>query len=200
MQTASFRSIVLIGVLLAGAGLYRVLGEPQGVGTPRWPESDALYAVDGWSVGPEQKVDGGFVARAFRTQAGLTATLWIFSNQAPKLYGAGAEVPFLGNGYSVVSEPTELVRTGTDGVNSLLARQGSEQWLVKYAFGERRGLLGNGPRAWSFAFLDGILGRPNDYYKMFIWVRVDRPDAELGRKVDDLATTLFTRIANFYAN
>jgi hypothetical protein len=179
--------------------MYAALGEPRGFGTPRWPSSDSLYAVDGWSVGPEQNADGGFKTRVLRDDSGRIATLAILSNQAPKLYAAGAEVPFLGNGYSVEPAPADLVPRGADGVHALVARQGSDEWLVMYAYGERRGLLGNGPLAWSLAMLDGVLGRPNDYYKVFLSARAGGLNSGLAGEVSSLAGTLFPRIASFYA-
>jgi len=109
MQTAIFRYIILISVLLAGAGLYGAFGEPNGnTGTPRWPETDPLYTVGQWTAGPaavEHNTDAGrktdLVTRTFRNSAGTVATLSMVTSQAPKLYGSGAEVPFLGTGYTV---------------------------------------------------------------------------------------------------
>lgn len=194
------RSLVLLVVLLVGAGLYAALGEPRDGGIPRSPTSEALYAVDGWSAGPEEKIDGGFVERRFTTSAGGTATLALYAHQTPKLYAAGAEVPFLGSGYSVVPAPSDLVPTTAVGSSALLASLSSEQWLVIYAFGEQRGLLGNGPRAWAFALTDAVVGRPNNYYKMFVMARVDGSNVVPGPEVSTLAATLFTRIAGFYAS
>jgi hypothetical protein len=66
-----------------------------------------------------------------------------------------------------------------------------------YAYGERRGLLGNGVRAWTSALLDGIVGRPNDYYKMTLVARAE--DIEAGHELAGLASALFPRIADWYA-
>jgi hypothetical protein len=199
MQASNLRYFVLIGVLLAAAGLYAALGEPRGFGTPRWPSSDALYSVPGWSAGPEQNADGGFKTRALRNDAGQTATLAILSNQAPKLYAAGAEVPFLGNGYSVEPAPADLQPLNTNGAHALVATRGADQWLVIYAYGERRGLLGNGPVAWGFALFDGVMGRPNDYYRVFLSAHGTNLDPSLASQLSRLASTLFPRIAQFYA-
>jgi hypothetical protein len=68
-----------------------------------------------------------------------------------------------------------------------------------YAYGERRGLLGNGPLAWSLAMLDGVLGRPNDYYKVFLSAGAGGLNSGLAGEVSSLAGTLFPRIASFYA-
>jgi hypothetical protein len=201
MQTLGFRyTSILIAALLAGAVLYTVLGEPRGAGNPRWPSNDSVYAVDGWSAGPEYAEPGGFIGRTFQTDTGDTAMFSIFANQAPKLYGAGAEVPYLGNGYSVETPAVTAAASALgQGIEELIARRGSEQWLVFYAYGERRGLLGNGPRAWALALFDGMLGRENDYYKLYLTTRTDDWNGAVEREVGQLASRLFPRIAGFYA-
>jgi hypothetical protein len=202
MQIAHLRYFVLTIVLLAGTGLYAVFGEPRGSGTPRWPQASTVYAVDTWSTGPESVEhfsDSGNnidrVTRMYRNSAGVTATFTILTNQAPKLYGVGAEVPFLGGGYTVSSAPHDVGA----GVGALVAQRGTEQWLVVYGYGERRGLLGNGPLPWTLAFIDGITGQPNDYYKLYLFARSDPVDARTSRDVTELAGTLFPRIAAWYA-
>lgn len=207
MQTSSFCYAILISVLLAGAGLYAVFGEPSGnTGAPRWPDTDALYAAGTWTAGPavvEHNTDAGrktdLVRRTFRNPAGITATLDIASSQAPKLYAAGAEVPFLGTGYSVTPAPSNVVGVEEHGVNALVAQRGTEQWLVMYAYGERRGLLGNGPLPWTLAVLDGIVGNPTDYYKLYLSARVSPVDPQVSLDVAELAHTLFPRVATWYA-
>lgn len=199
MQSINFRFVVLIVLALAGAGLYSALGEARGTGTIRWPLADAVYAVDGWTVGPEHQEDSGFITRAYSSPDGRVVTLSLFSNQAPKLYGAGAEVPFLGSGYTVQAAPAGLTSSLASGVHMLVARQGADEYLVAYAYGERRGLLGNGPLAWSLAISDGLLGRENDYYKLYLSARADASDANAGSEVSQLAGSLFPRIAAFYA-
>jgi len=207
MQAASFRYIILISVLLAGAGAYALFGDPQGnAGTPRWPNVEAVYASDQWSTGPiavEHNTDAGrktdLATRTFRNHAGATATLTIVTSQAPKLYGAGAEVPFLGNGYTVVPAPSDVVPVDDHGISALVAQRGAEQWLVMYGYGERRGLLGNGPLPWTLAVLDGIAGQPNDYYKLYLAARIDQVGPSAGRDVAALARVLFARISDWYA-
>ncbi len=124
MQTPNLRYAILIGVLLVGGALYAAMGQPRGLGTPRWPRDDSLYQVDGWSVSPQQDAPGGFQDRTFRSASGSTATLSIFSNQAPKLYEAGAEVPFLGNGYSVEPAPQVAAESLANGTHALVAQMG----------------------------------------------------------------------------
>jgi hypothetical protein len=203
MQTASLRYLFLILTLLGGAGLYAVLGEPSTAGSPRWPEADSVYGVQPWAAGPLVVNSGtsqtGQISRVFRNPSGAVATFTMFSAQAPKLYGAGAEVPFLGNGYSVEPASGELVPANAHGVNGLIARRGTEQWLVLYAYGERRGLLGNGPLPWTLAILDGLAGHPNDYFKLYLATRLDEASSDAGRSVSNLAGTLFPRVASWYA-
>jgi hypothetical protein len=207
MQTTSLRYAVLITVLLAGAGLHGLFGEPRGnTGAPRSPDTDAVYAAATWTTGPqaiEHNTDAGRktdqITRTFRNSAGVTATLTLATSQAPKLYGAGAEVPFLGTGYAVLPAPSSVTAAEGDGVSALVAQQGTQQWLVMYAYGERRGLLGNGPLPWTLAVLDGIAGEPNDYYKLYLTARIDDLDATTTGAVVQLARTLFPRIATWYA-
>jgi hypothetical protein len=203
MQATSLRYVFLISALLAGAGLYAAIGEPLGNGVPRWPEADGLFGADSWSVGQQQveRVNtANFVTRIFRSSTGVSATLTLVTNQSPKLYAAGAEVPFLGSGYAVEPAPPGIVAAESGGVDSLVARRGTEQWLVMYAYGERRGLLGNGPTAWTLALLDGIAGRPNDYYKLYLVARADQLDDGFHRQVAELAHTVFPRVAAWYAS
>jgi hypothetical protein len=203
MQIASSRYLVLTAVLLVGAALYAVISETHGVGQPRWPQSDAAFQADGWATGPlklnDDPSETALLTRVFQHGAGATATLTLVASQTPKLYGAGAEVPFLGNGYVVEAPPQDLVPTDGN-VGTLLARRGSEQWLVLYAYGERRGLLGNGVVPWTLAVADGLLGQSNDYYKMYLAARADRLDDALGRDIAQLAHTVFPRIADWYAS
>jgi hypothetical protein len=204
MQAANARYLVLTLVLAVGAALYSVVREASGGDTAlRWPEHDATYAAAAWSAGPLNAVPTGnetmLVTRAFRNLAGVSANLSLLTRVTPKLYAAGAEVPLLGNGYTVEPAPADLVPTGQDGIGALVARHGTEQWVVLYAYGERRGLLGNGPRAWTLAVVDGLLGRPNDYYKLYLMARADQGHGQVARDVAQLAHDLFPRIAAWYA-
>ena len=93
-----------------------------------------------------------------------------------------------------------LIRRGKHLVfGTELGSGGTERWLVMYSFGERRGLLGNGPLAWTLAVLDGIVGQPNDYYKLYLSARMNQNDQQVGLDVADLARTLFPRVATWYA-
>lgn len=202
MQAPNLRYFFLIGILAAGAGLYALMGAPAGTAAPRWPDQDAVYSDAQWAAGP-LKVDHSsnntdLLTRVYRSPSGATAQLTVVTNKAPKLYAAGAEVPLLGSGYAVTPAPETLAPGANDGVEALVAAQGDQQWLMMYAYGEQRGLLGNGARAWSLAILDGLLGRPNDYYKMYLITRVDQ-DPRTGPAVAELAHTVFPHIAEWYA-
>jgi hypothetical protein len=201
MQTANLRYGVLALILLASAVLYAVIsGQPREV-EPRWPRADDVFVVAPWSLG---RVDVAHtshntdtVTRVYRHPSGTTATFMLTSNKAPKLYGPGAEVPILGAGYQVEVAPADLVGSGTDGIGGLVTKGSPDRWLYMYAYGERRGLLGNGLTAWSMALIDGVVGAPNDYYKMYLGGPADDPQA--AREVAQLARTLFPRIAAWYA-
>src|ERR1051326_521012 len=139
MQTGSFRHSVVIALLLVGGAAFAVMNEPRH-DSPRWPTSDTLFAVDRWTATPEhvEQVNGAtFVTRQLSGPNGTDATLTIVTNQSVKLFEAGAEVPFQGDGYDLQSVPTELLPLQA-GVHGLLARRADVQWLVYYAYGERR--------------------------------------------------------------
>ena len=140
------------------------------------------------------------VTRMFQDRTGHSATFSIIASQVPHLYGAGAEVPFLGTGYLVSGRATEaLTPLTSDGVGSFVAERGTERWLVMYAYGERRGLLGNGVRGWSMAAIDGLLGQQNDYYKLYLAARWDDQDRNTAVALGEVAQELFTRVADWYA-
>jgi hypothetical protein len=191
MQGFGFRSVVLIAVLLVAATLVMATGGPRATANPRWPTSDALFTVDGWMSGAEH-VDyangATFVSRTFVRSDAAPSTLTVVTNTSPKLFVAGAEVPFLGTGYDV---------SPVDGRQALIASRGSERWLVVYAYGERRGLVGGGFMGWGLALFDGVFGRPNDYYKLYLTTALGENDS--AQQSVELADALFPRIANWYA-
>ncbi|MBV9172328.1 MAG: hypothetical protein JOZ81_19820 [Chloroflexi bacterium] len=202
MQTSIIRTFVLVAVLLSGAALYPLVGETHSAAIARWPGSDVHLEAENWSTGPlsvdQASTDTAIVSRVFSSQSGATATLSLVTSGTPKLYAAGAEVPFLGSGYQVETPSRDLV-PADDNVRALVARRGAEEWLVLYAYGERRGLLGNGALAWGFAVLDGLAGRQNDYYKMYLVAGVEELDATAGRDVAKLAGAIFPQVARWYA-
>jgi hypothetical protein len=191
MQGFGFRSVVLIAVLLIGASLVAVTGGPRPAGNPRWPTADALFAVGGWTAGPESVsyANGAtFVSRTFVRPDAAPSTLTMVTNTSPKLFVSGVEVPFLGTGYDV---------SPVDGRQALIASRGSERWLVEYGYGERRGLVGSGFMGWGLALFDGVFGRSNDYYKLYLTTALS--DNDSAQQSVELADTLFPRIANWYA-
>ena len=103
MQGRGLRLLVLSGLLFAGAALYVGLGQGQPL-PPRWPTADATFAVETWDPGA-LSVDfangAAVITREYRRKDSTTATLTIVTTTNPKLFGAGAELPFLGNGYAV---------------------------------------------------------------------------------------------------
>src|SRR5262249_39654910 len=155
----------------------------------RWPESDTVYETQNWSAGPQRIAAGNngttLITRELTSASGAHATLTVVVSRTPKVYAPGPEVPFLGTGYTVENNPALGLRTNAvtdrydgDGVGMVTASRGNERWLAMYAYGEDRGLLGNGPLAWALALLDGGLGRPNDYYKLYLTARTDTSSLE----------------------
>jgi hypothetical protein len=179
------------------------MGGAGGAAVTQWPESDSVYAVQGWTAGQqdvEQTGTAALVTREFRSTGGTTATLTVVTSPTPKLYGPGPEVPFLGTGYTVERAPADLGSDLPDGIGELVAERGEERWIVVYAYGESRGFLGNGPVAWALALTDGVPGRPYDYFKLYLMARTDGgvgPDTD--REVVELARTVFPHIASWYA-
>ena len=187
---SAVRALVLSAVFALGAVLLFNVNAPQVDAAPRYP-ADA-FTVDGWRAS-QPSIEGrpgvAFVTRDYvRSVDGVRASLVITTSaQAKLVYRAGADVPLLGNGYTV-----ETLSPST-----LIARRGNEAWLQIAAFGERRGAFGNGVTAWSLAVFDTVLGRTNDYYL----ARVVMPytDAATVATASALAEDLFPRVANFYA-
>jgi hypothetical protein len=193
------RALVLTVLFVAAAILLVGISAPQVEATPRFPTDDAAYAVDGWKVNP-QSIEGRsgvvYVTRGFQHADGTPARLTITTSPQVKLaYKAGADVPFLGNGYSVEPAPPELVAPQANR-SAQIARRGTETWLQIATFGERRGAVGNGTLGWSLAVLDTLFGRPNDYYLARILVAYQTDTAA---HAVELADALFPRLAGFYA-
>ena len=185
------RSLVLTLVFALGAVLLFNVDAPQVDAAPRFPKES--FAIDGWR-NSEAQVEGrpgvAFVTREYqRLSDGARASLTITTSaQAKLVYRAGADVPLLGNGYTV-----ETISPST-----LIARRGNEAWVQIATFGERRGSFGNGASAWALAVFDTVLGRPNDYYLARVVVPYDG-DASVATATD-LADTLFARVSAFYGN
>jgi hypothetical protein len=201
MSGHDLRHLSLIGVLGLGIVMSVMLGGDRPAYIVRWPDSEAVFAVPGWSTSPEnvERTNGyTYVSRSLTGPQGATATLTIVANQNVKVFGAGAEVAFLGDGYTVTPAPPDLMPR-QDGLDGLVAERGDVRWLVLYAYGERRGLTGNGVIGWSQALFDSVLGRSNDSYKLFLVTPAAGPGSLTGRTAVELADTLFPRIVGWYA-
>jgi hypothetical protein len=191
-------TVILAAVAALGAVVLATMGPAGAAPSPRFASDDATYAVSGWSLGPAE-VGGrpgvAFFGREYRSPDGVTARLSITTSpQAKSVYRAGADVPFLGSGYSVEPAPVDVVPLAP-GREAVIARRGSEAWLQLASFGESRGVLGSGVQAWSLAIFDLALGHTNDYYLVRVRVPYDGPNA---RAALELADTLFPRLAAFY--
>ena len=191
---------ILTGIMLISILLLSVTSQPSEPGGPSWPTDDQLYRLDGWSVGPEQLEEANgsaYVTRSYE-HAGHPVALLVMSTspEAKRIYRAGAEVPFLGSGFSVDQARGSSERAE---YHSMLLTQAGAPRLLLYQYGERRGLLGNGVTGWALALGDALLGHPNDYYLVRIIMPLPRPDSPAAEDARLLAETLFPRIASWYA-
>jgi hypothetical protein len=201
--------LILLALLATGLALLGVLVPQRSEVVARWPESDLLFQVDGWTVGPEQvdvNADGVagavLLQRTYAGPGGARAELVVWSTAEPQgkqLFRRGPDRDYLGAGYVTEPAPAGLVPPMPGG-GALIARQGAQAWLLLYALGERRGALGSGPRAWLFAELDALLDQPNHYFLARIGVpfRADEPPP--AADASGLAGTLFPRLTDWYAN
>jgi hypothetical protein len=202
MQNTQFRYLILTVLLAAGALVMAGFDRPREAGVSRWPIEDATYAVAGWAMGAlsVDTVHGvTIITRTYRHPDGRTATLAISTSpEAKRIYRVGAEVPFLGSGYTVDPAPPSLV-TPTDGRGALLVRREAEHGLLIFGYGERRGIVGNGGMGWSAVVVDAVLGRRNDYYLARVLSTLDPNGAASVSETVGLADTLLQRLAAWYA-
>lgn len=200
MQGATSRLLILAGVFAAGAVLLGFAGYPVPPGAARWPSQEELFFVEGWNVSSEiaERVNGmDYISRRYWRADGTKATFVLSTSAVAKtVYRAGAEVPFHGSGYTVAPAPTSLVSSRE--LAAFTARKENEEYLLLYAFGERRGLLGNGLQAWSLVALDAVFGQPNDYFLARVLVPLHELDASQAAQVAGLAESLFPRLASWY--
>jgi hypothetical protein len=203
MQSTNVRTLILTAVLLAGAIGLVVSGSPAAAAsTGSWPAgADPAYAVTGWAAGPivvthDHGVD--FVSSTYRSLDGTVGYLTLAtSTDAKRVYRAGAEVPLLGSGYSVEALVSGQLPPGASGT-ALVARKDAENLLVYATYGERRGLVGNGIAGWALVVLDGLLGRPNDYFMLTLTLPVRSDDVRALTRAAGLADELFPRLARWY--
>jgi hypothetical protein len=204
MQTPRSRYVVLIALLVSAIAVTAIADPAAGNASPRWPADPAALQVAGWDSGaPTSEEANGteYVSRDYRNSgAGLIATLTITTSPvAKRVYRAGPEVPFLGNGYDVDPAPQNLVPAASDR-GALIARRGEEAVLAIHTYGERRGRFDNGVLAWGLNVLDTTLDRPNDYYLARVVIRLGSDDdAAHARLATSLADALFPQIAAWYS-
>ena len=214
MSGAAARRLVLIGLLAAGAWLLAGArsARPGGAAGPRWPRETAVYAVDGWTAGPESLREAWGVAhvtRELRSAGGTVATVLLSTNTSGKGIIGNAETAFLGTGYAVTPAPPRLLPAGPPGrpaaapFTTVLARGPESIWFVAYAYGARGGLVPDAARGWALVLLDGALGRPNDYFLLRVMTRGETPStppaAPAIRETAALAEELAGRLAAWYA-
>jgi hypothetical protein len=205
MQTLQFRLLVLIALLAGGVCLLNLTRPSNRLeDVPRWPTDEELFQVPGWQVSPQSVEFANsnvYVTRTYDGQTEITATVAITSGDAAKrIYRAGPEVPLLSNGYTVTPIPAGLVAR-PQGESALIAHRNREAWLQLAAYGERRGLLGNGAMPWTLALADTVLGRSNDYYVLRVLVPLrssDELSSQDASAASQLADVLFPRVAGWY--
>jgi hypothetical protein len=202
MQNTQYRCLTLVAVLGVGYGVLVGLGKP-GSTEARWPTEDAVYTVPGWTTRPadaENVWSVYTIVRPYSGSANTTAELVLrTSPDAKRIYRIGAELPFQGSGYTVQAAPRDLVPPAP-GRDAFIVQRDGKQGLLLYAYGERRGLLGNGLPAWGLAGLDAALGYANDYYLMSIFLPIDQLESPVVQDAVALADLLFPRLAAWYAD
>jgi hypothetical protein len=202
MQNIHLRFFVLIALFVSSVLAFGIVEPSNLPAAPRWPDQDSLYQVEGWqTTAPKVELANGteYVTRDYDSLTGQRATLTISTSPvAKRVYRAGAEVPFLGNGYVVEPAPHTLASTGAAG-GALVARKGDQSWLQIHVYGERRGQFGTGALAWALSVVDTMAGYPNDYYLLRIVVPFNDGDERELEAAESLAGTLFPRVGAWYA-
>jgi hypothetical protein len=205
MQNTTIRYIVLVAVLLLGAWLGATIDASRVERAARWPSEDAVFAAGGWTVSRETIQESWHgvrvIQRTYRRSDGKVATLSLVSSPDAKyIYRAGAEVPFLASGNLVSPAPVELVAPAPGQSAEIIRGPDDRAWLQVYAFGERRGLLGNGPLGWGMVAVDAVLGRPNDYFLARVLVPLaEANDQTAAREAANLAALVFPRLSAWYS-
>ena len=214
MSGSAARRLVLIALLAAGAWLMAGArtARPGGAAVPQWPRDDAVYAVDGWTAGPESLQEAWGVAhvtRELRSAGGTAVTVLLSTNASGKGIIGNAETAFRGTGYAVTPAPPGLLPAGPPGrraaapVTAVLARGPESNWFIAYAYGARGGPVPDAARGWALVLRDAALGRPNDYFLLRVMTRGDTPSAPPAapatRETAALAEALAIRLAAWYA-
>jgi hypothetical protein len=202
-------SLILLLFLAAALACSALLAIRHDRPAGRWPADDAFFNVSGYSVDAGQvdlsqdpESTAVLLQRSYHDDAtGRPAELAVWSNPQPdakQLFRKGPDRDFLGAGYTTEPAPEGLVPP-VPGGGALIARQGDYTWLVLYMFGERRGALGNGPEAWFFGEFDALLDERNDYFLARISVPYSTAEEPPTAMASGLATTLFSRLTDWYA-
>jgi hypothetical protein len=199
MPNAASRYLILAALLSVGALAFSVV-RPPATASAHWPDDDAVFMADGW-IASQQTVERyngtQYVSRHYVSPT-QEARFVISTSTSPKgLYRAGPEIPFLGSGYTVEPAAQSLLPDGAPA--AYVVRGDGASYLLYYAYGERRGLLGNGAVGWAAVVADAILGNSNDYYLMSVLAPVDPDDAHTAADTAKLAGALFPRVAAWYA-
>jgi hypothetical protein len=202
-MSAAHRSLILAALLACGAIVQAAAAAPA-VAPARWPASAAVFDVAGWSTGDagvDSRAGIVFVSRRFTRADGRAGAVLDLatSTDAKRVYRAGPEVPFAGAGYSI-SAPLNAIGPSNADRSVFVATRGRDTFLVFATYGERRGLVGNGPIGWALATFDGLLGWPNDYFEATLALPLDDlHDAALTHDGAALADRVFIQIADWYA-
>ena len=202
MQIIYPRCFVLIALFAISVVALGAVDPSSAPAAPRSPDQQGLYQVAGWETTPP-KIDLAngteHVTREYRSSTGRWATVTLSTSPlAKRVYRAGADVPFLGNGYAVEPPPRTIVAPAGGG--ALVARKGDESWLQIHVYGERRGQFGSGAVAWAFSVVDNIAARPNDYYLLRVIVPFNIGDEAEIQTAESLTEVLFPRVGAWYAS
>jgi hypothetical protein len=202
MQTTDHRALVVAAVFAVGIALYSGgAGPAQALANNRWPTEDSVYGVDGWVADEPNLAQAhgvSYIGRTYRRPDGQAAVLTVATSASAKaIYRAGAEVPFLGSGYAVDAPPPDSIPSAP-GRSALLVRHGNQAGAVLYAYGERRGPLGNGPLAWALVGVDAVLGHSNNYYLASMLVPYDSGSMTVRPDFVELADVVLPRLAAWY--
>jgi hypothetical protein len=158
---------------------------------------DAELAVNGWQASDASLSlanGNAYLVRSYE-RGGAALTFELTTGPTGKnIYRAPAEVPYLGNGYTVEAAPPSVTDRLAPSESAFVARSGARAWLEVHAYGERRGVIGNLVAGWALVAFDLVLGRSNDYYLERVVAPLDAGPAA----AVDLAHSLFPRVSAWY--
>ena len=203
MQGPQIRALILTAIFAAGAVL-NWAGSGSARAEARWPADNSFYSIPGWSASEPAVTQANgvdFVTRTYLRPGDSSASAAVLtvatSPSSKAIYRAGADVRFLGSGYAVEDPPLNSIPSA-EGRSALIVRRGSQAGAVLYAYGEQRGLLGNGPLAWAWVGVDAVLGRSNDYYLATLVVPYDPITMKVDPEFIALADAVLPALAAWY--